>query len=140
MENEMGQELLDRTGYIRTPRKYFVATNSNGDKLIRGSADNDYSYCVILTEPSDFGGLWGSWSATEHNAKKRCKTWNNKEYLRERKYEVVKCVQVTAKEVKAIKKEIAIAYQLRREQLQKEEDVSAGKNPQQETENNHDTN
>ena len=139
----MGQELLDVKGWERKPRKYFVATNSNGDKLVRGSADKDYSYCVILKEPSEWGAIWGSWSATEYNAKKYCKTWNNKY---EDKYEVVKAESVSAKEVKAIKKEIAKVYQERKEQQQRaidvnaELDVSEGKNLQQETENNHDTN
>jgi hypothetical protein len=137
MENEMGQELLDYQGYVRKPRKYFVATNSNGNRLVRGSADKDYSYCVILKEPSEWGGLWGSWSATEHNAKKYCKTWNNKY---EEKYEVVKAQLVSAKEVRAIKKEIAKEYQLRREQLDRKTEMSKGKNLQEETENNNDTN
>ena len=133
----MGQELLDYQGYVRKPRKYFVATNSNGNRLVRGSADKDYSYCVILKEPSEWGGLWGSWSATEHNAKKYCKTWNNKY---EEKYEVVKAQLVSAKEVRAIKKEIAKEYQLRREQLDRKTEMSKGKNLQEETENNNDTN
>jgi len=102
----MGQELLERTGYVKTPRKYFVATNSKGYRVIRGSADRDYFYCVMSKELSQWGGIYSSFSATEHNAKKYCKSWNNK--AKEEMYEVVKCVQVTAKEVRAIKKEISI--------------------------------
>jgi len=101
----MGQELLDRVGYVRRPRKYFVATNSKGYRVIRGSADRDYFYCVIAKELSVWGSIYASFSATESNAKKYCKTWNNKEADR---YEVVKCVQVTAKEVRVIKKEIKL--------------------------------
>jgi hypothetical protein len=102
----MGQELLERTGYVKTPRKYFVATNSKGYRVIRGSADRDYFYCVMSKELSQWGGIYCSFSATEHNAKKYCKSWNNK--AKEEMYEVVKCVQVTAKEVRAIKKEITL--------------------------------
>jgi hypothetical protein len=102
----MGQELLERTGYVKTPRKYFVATNSKGYRVIRGSADRDYFYCVMSKELSEWGCIYSSFSATEHNAKKYCKSWNNK--AKEEMYEVVKCVQVTAKEVRAIKKEITI--------------------------------
>jgi len=100
----MGQELLERTGWVKTPRKYFVATNSKGYRVIRGSADRDYFYCVMSKDLSEWGGIYSSFSATEHNAKKYCKSWNNK--AKEEQYEVVKCVQVTAKEVRAIKKEI----------------------------------
>jgi len=102
----MGQELLERTGYVRTPRKYFVATNSNGYRVIRGSADRDYFYCVIAKELSVLGSIYASFSATESNAKKYCKTWNNRH--KNEVYEVVKCVQVTAKEVRVIKKEIQL--------------------------------
>jgi len=102
----MGQELLERTGYVRTPRKYFVATNSNGYRVIRGSADRDYFYCVIAKELNAWGSIYSSFSATESNAKKYCKTWNNRQ--KNEVYEVVKCVQVTAKEVRVIKKEIQL--------------------------------
>lgn len=112
----MGQELLDHKGWIKKPRKYFVATNSKGYRVVRGSADKDYSYCVMAKELSVWGSIYASWSATEHNAKKYCKTWNNK--AQEEQYEVVKCVQVTAKEVRVIKKEIqleAIKYMAQQE-------------------------
>jgi hypothetical protein len=102
----MGQELLERTGYVKTPRKYFVATNSKGYRVIRGSAYKDYFYCVLTKELNEWGCINSSFSATEHNAKKYCKTWNNQ--AKEELYEVVKCVQVTAKEVRAIKKEITL--------------------------------
>lgn len=101
----MGQELLEVRGYVRKPRKYFVATNSKGYRVVRGSADRDYSYCVMTKELSERGGIYASFSATESNAKKYCKTLNNQEADR---YEVVKCVQVTAKEVRVIKKEILL--------------------------------
>lgn len=103
----MGQELLDVSGYQRRPRKFFVATNSKGYKAVRGSAERDYSYCVIATEYSLAGYIYASWSATEHNANKYCKTWNNREADR---YEVVKCVQVTAREARLIKKQIILDF------------------------------
>ena len=104
----MGQELLDRVGYVRRPRKYFVATNAQGYKAVRGSADRDYSYCVMSKDFTQWGYLYASWSATEHNAKKYCKTWNNKEG--QEMYEVVKCEQVTAKEARLIKKQMQLAW------------------------------
>jgi hypothetical protein len=119
----MGQELLEKTGYVRTPRKYFVATNSKGYRVIRGSADRDYFYCVIAKELNAWGSIYASFSATEHNAKKYCKTWNNR--YDEEAYEVVKCVQVTAKEVRVIKKEIRLEvtqYRAEQERLQAEQD------------------
>lgn len=137
----MGQELLDYQGHVRKPRKYFVATNSNGDKLVRGSENRDYSYCVILKEHSEMCFIWGSWSATEHNAKKYCKTWNNKSNAE--LYEVVKADLVSAKEARAIKKKSREIYRLRKEALEKEYGMEAmlkGKNLQQETENTNDTN
>jgi len=135
----MGQELLDYQGYVRKPRKYFVATNSNGDKLVRGSADRDYSYCVILKTHSEMCFVWGSWSATEHNAKRYCKTWNNQN--NGELYEVVKAELVSAKEARAIKKKSLEIYRLRKEALEKEYGMEAmlkGKNLQQETENDND--
>lgn len=102
----MGQELLERKGYVRTPRKYFVATNSKGYRVVRGSADKDYFYCVMSKELSEWGCIYSSFSATEHNAKKYCKSWNNK--AKKEQYEVVKCVQVTAREVRLIKKQITL--------------------------------
>lgn len=102
----MGQELLERTEYVRTPRKYFVATNSKGYRVVRGSADKDYFYCVIAKELNQWGYIYSSFSATEHNAKRYCKSWNNK--AGEEQYEVVKCVQVTAREVRVIKKQITL--------------------------------
>lgn len=135
MENEMGQELLEKQGWIRTPRKYFVATNSNGYRAIRGSADKDYSYCVIAKEVSQWGYVYASWSATEHNAKKYCKTWNNRAKYEE--YEVVKCEQVTSKEARLIKKAISIQHKEAELQVMQEalKVVSEGKNLQ-EQENN----
>lgn len=141
----MGQELLDVKGYQRRPRKFFVATNSKGYKAVRGSAEKDYSYCVIAKEYSEWGSIYASWSATEHNANKYCKTWNNREADR---YEVVKCEQVTAKEARLIKKQINLEWlvlqkkyleeQLEQDRQDREErtppQVSEGTNT--ETENN----
>jgi len=104
----MGQELLDRVGYVKTPRKFFVATNAQGYKTVRGSADKDYAWCVISKDFTQWGYLYASWSATEHNAKKYCKTWNNK--AGEELYEVVKCEQVTSKEARLIKKQMQLAW------------------------------
>jgi hypothetical protein len=101
----MGQELLNQTGWVRQPRKYFVATNSAGYKAVRGSADKDYSYCIISKEISEWGAIYSSWSATQHNANRYCKTWNKK--ADKERYEVVKAELVTAKEARLIKKEIS---------------------------------
>ena len=130
----MGQELLEHKGWIKKPRKYFVATNSKGFRVVRGSADRDYSYCVIAKELSVWGSIYASFSATESNAKKYCKTWNNRH--KDEMFEVVKCVQVTAKEVRVIKKEIQL--EVIKHMAQQDEwlqDHSAGTNLQ-EQENN----
>jgi len=107
----MGQELLERTGWIKTPRKYFVATNSQGYKVVRGSAEKDYSWCVISKDFTEWGYLYASFSATEHNANKYCKTWNNRATeAKEGLYEVVKCEQITSKEARLIKKQMQLAW------------------------------
>lgn len=129
----MGQELLAVRGYIRTPRKYFVATNSKGYKAIRGSADRNYGWCVIAKELSEWGSIYASWSKTEHNAKKYCTTWNNREADR---YEVVKCVQVTAKEARAIKKEINLQALKQKEQVINEALTIVSEGTKEDKENN----
>ncbi|CAB4166998.1 hypothetical protein UFOVP964_97 [uncultured Caudovirales phage] len=138
----MGQELLEVRGYIKTPRKYFVATNSKGYRAIRGSADRDYEWCIIAKELSPWGYVYSSWSATERNANKYCTTWNNRHDDSEM-YEVVKCEQVTAKEARVIKKEIAmqhtslqVAVETIKQIVQEAQGVSEGKEMESENDNN----
>jgi hypothetical protein len=127
----MGQELLNQTGFTKTPRKFFVATNSNGQRMVRGSAYKDFYYAVIAKDLNpNAGWSYVTFSATERNANKYCSSWNNKE--RTDLYEVVKCVQVTAKEARLIKKEINLEFLKQREQEIQEQlkEVSAMQNNQ----------
>jgi hypothetical protein len=44
----MGQELLDRQGYQRKPRTYYVAVATNSATALRGSGDDRYTHAVVM--------------------------------------------------------------------------------------------
>jgi len=108
-KNKMGQEMLEwADSYVRRPRKYYLGVASNGARVLRGSADREYTYAVLNTKINYKGQItWGSFHATEQLAKRQLTTNRNyeKKYESGNTYEAVKLVQITAKEVRAIKKE-----------------------------------
>lgn len=104
----MGQELLEiNYGYVRKPRKYFLGVASNGARILRGSADRDYSHAVISTQTNYKNQItWGTFHSTEQLAKRQLTTSRNYEAQRPsgRTYELVTLTTITAKEARAIKK------------------------------------
>jgi len=109
----MGQELLDRTGYVRTPRVYYLGVASNGAQVIRGSCDDRYSHAVMGTSPMRYPNelLYGTFHARLDLAKRQLTSnynWKNKnpenDYLADREWEVVELKKITAKEARQIKK------------------------------------
>ena len=111
----MGQELLDRTGYQRKPRTYYVAVASNGAQALRGSGDDRYTHAVVMTVinyPNELS--WATFHASEQLAKRQLTTNRNyqKKYQESgatyygsgREWELVPLKKVTAKEFRAIKK------------------------------------
>lgn len=104
----MGQEMLSWEGYAKQPRKYYLGVASTGARVLRGSADREYTHAVLSTGINYKGQItWGSFHATEQLAKRQLTTNRNyeKKYESGRTYEVVELKVITAKEVRAIKKE-----------------------------------
>jgi hypothetical protein len=110
----MGQELLERTGYQRKPRTFYVAVATNGAVALRGSGEDRYTHAVVMTAinyPNEVS--WATFHASEQLAKRQITTnrnWQKKSiengstYGSNREWEVVPLKKVTAKEFRAIKK------------------------------------
>ena len=109
----MGQELLDKQGYQRKPRTFYVAVASNGAQALRGSGDDRYSHAVVMTTidyPNQIS--WATFHASEQLAKRQItsnRNWqkksieNGSSYGSNREWEVVQLKKVTSKEFRAIK-------------------------------------
>jgi hypothetical protein len=109
----MGQELLDRQGYQRKPRTYYVAVATNSATALRGSGDDRYTHAVVMTAinyPNELS--WATFHGSEQLAKRQITTnrnWqkqsneNGSNYGSNREWEVVPLKKVSAKEFRAIK-------------------------------------
>ena len=109
----MGQELLDRKGYQRKPRTFYVAVATNSAVALRGSGEDRYTHAVVMTSinyPNEVS--WATFHASEQLAKRQITTnrnWQKKSiengstYGSNREWEVVPLKKVTAKEFRAIK-------------------------------------
>jgi hypothetical protein len=109
----MGQELLDKKGYQRKPRTFYVAVASNGAQALRGSGDDRYTHAVVMTSieyPNEVS--WATFHASEQLAKRQItsnRNWqkksieNGSSYGSNREWEVVQLKKVTSKEFRAIK-------------------------------------
>jgi hypothetical protein len=111
----MGQELLDRTGYVKKPRTYYVAVASNGAQALRGSGDDRYTHAVVMTTinyPNELS--WATFHGSEQLAKRQITSNRNHQktasgetgyynYWEGREWEVVQLKKVTSKEFRAIK-------------------------------------
>jgi hypothetical protein len=109
----MGQELLDRQGYQRKPRTFYVAVATNGAVALRGSGEDRYTHAVVMTSidyPKEVS--WATFHASEQLAKRQItsnRNWQKKSiengstYGSNREWEVVPLKKVTAKEFRAIK-------------------------------------
>jgi hypothetical protein len=142
----MGQELLSvNLSYQKTPRTYYLGVTSTGLKFVRGSCDDRYSHAVLTTTSNHFytnqPTTWGTCHARLDLAKReynRCNNYKKKfpDRAGETSWEIVELQKITAKEVRAIKKEAKAKYQVwaNEERTRRlEESMSEGKNPQQET-------
>jgi hypothetical protein len=109
----MGQELLDRQGYQRKPRTYYVAVATNSATALRGSGDDRYTHAVVMTAinyPNELS--WATFHGSEQLAKRQITTnrnWqkqsneNGSNYGSNREWEVVPLKKVSAREFRAIK-------------------------------------
>ena len=109
----MGQELLDKKGYQRKPRTFYVAVASNGAQALRGSGDDRYTHAVVMTSieyPNEVS--WATFHASEQLAKRQItsnRNWqkksieNGSSYGSNREWEVVQLKKITSKEFRAIK-------------------------------------
>jgi hypothetical protein len=102
----MGQELLERRGYVRQRTRYFLATTSNGLRVVRGSSSKEYPYACVATARSDWGWVVNLWSSRKDLAQRNANAYN-KHYLKEgTTFEVVATTEITPKEARQIKKEL----------------------------------
>ena len=109
----MGQELLEVTGYQRTPRTHYHAVASNGAQALRGSGRDVYTHAVVMTSVDYPNQLsWGTFHGTEQLAKRQLtnnRNWQKKSiengstYGNNREWEVVTLKKISAKEYRAIK-------------------------------------
>jgi hypothetical protein len=109
----MGQELLDKTGYQRKPRTFYVAVATNSATALRGSGDDRYTHAVVMTAinyPNELS--WATFHGSEQLAKRQITTnrnWqkqsneNGSNYGSNREWEVVPLKKVSAREFRAIK-------------------------------------
>ena len=109
----MGQELLDRQGYQRKPRTYYVAVATNSATALRGSGDDRYTHAVVMTAinyPNEVS--WATFHGSEQLAKRQItsnRNWQKKSiengstYGSNREWEVVPLKKVSAREFRAIK-------------------------------------
>ena len=102
----MGQELLERTGWVKTPRTYYLAVTSTGLKFVRGSCDDKYTHAVVCSKAPHFRPqqieTYGWCHSRSDLAKRnfnRCKKQEG-----EYEYELVELQKINAKEVRQIKK------------------------------------
>ena len=130
----MGQELLDIKGYERKPRVYYKAQSSTGYVFIRGSWQDVYSHAVVVSKSPNFRphqvetyGWCSRRKELSERTLKRFQKTNAPDSGYE--YELIELVQITAKEVRAIKKASKKEWQALRDEM-----LSKGKNQQQETE------
>lgn len=93
----MGQELFD-VRWIRKPRKYYLATNSKGHKVVRGSAEKEYTHATIYKDLYASGYCGATFSSRLDLAQRYAKRWSN--------HEVVEIKEITSKEARQHKKEI----------------------------------
>jgi hypothetical protein len=109
----MGQELLDRKGYERKPRTFYVAVATNGAVALRGSGQDRYTHAVVMTTIDYKNQIsWATFHASEQLAKRQItsnRNWqkksieNGSSYGSNREWEVVPLKKVTAREFRAIK-------------------------------------
>ena len=107
----MGQELLDRVGYTKVRPKYYLATNSKGHSIVRGSTTKKYTHAVISVEPFSIGYCYGTFTTRLDLANRYCNRFNKNETY---KWEVVEVKEVSTKEARQLKKDIharAVDYQ-----------------------------
>ena len=109
----MGQELLDRQGYQRKPRTYYVAVATNSATALRGSGDDRYTHAVVMTAinyPNELS--WATFHSSKQLATRQLvsnENWQKKSvengstYGSNREWEVVPLKKVSGKEFRAIK-------------------------------------
>jgi hypothetical protein len=130
----MGQELLDVGTYERPKRVFYLATTSTGYKFVRGSWIDKYTHAVVCSKAPNFRPdqieTYGSCHARKDLAQRnfnRLQKFNRGEFGYE--YELIELVKISAKEVRAIKKQSKNEYEQWREE---QRNATEGK----ETENN----
>ena len=77
----MGQELLDKVGYIKKPRKYYLATNSKGHMVVRGTTQKEYTHATIYGELYNSGYCYATFTTRLDLAKRYSRRWDKSEVV-----------------------------------------------------------
>ena len=98
-----GQDVFHVQQKNKYPRTYYLAVASTGARAIRGSARDKFTHAFMPTD-TDYKGqlVWGAFSSSEELAKRHLTRAKNQGY---ENYEVVPLTKISAREVRAIKKE-----------------------------------
>lgn len=97
----MGQELLeipDNAYSFRRKRTYYLAVNSKGHKVVRGTCSKNYTHATIYSSLYTSGYCYATFTVREDLAKRYARGWEGAE--------VVEVKVITDKEARQYKKEI----------------------------------
>lgn len=94
----MGQELLEVQGWTRQKPRYFLAINSKGHKVVRGSTCKNYTHATIYGDLYNSGFCYATFTTREDLAKRYSRGWEGSE--------VVEVKEITSKEARQYKNEI----------------------------------
>jgi hypothetical protein len=98
----MGQELLeipDNNYAFRRKRKYYLATNSKGHKVVRGTTEKKYTHATIHNDLYASGYCYATFTTRLDLAKRYARAWGDNA-------EVVEVLEITSKEARQHKKDI----------------------------------
>lgn len=97
----MGQELLEinlNDWKYRNKRRYYLAINSAGHKVVRGSTSKQYTHATIYGTLYNSGYCYATFTVREDLAKRYSRRWEGSE--------VVTVKEISAVEARKYKKEI----------------------------------
>lgn len=115
----MGQELLkiqpsDWNYNHKNRRKFYLATNSKGYKVVRGSSSKELTHATIAGDLTKWGWCYATFTTRLDLAQRYSKRWKGSE--------VVEVKEITTKEARQYKKEIE---QMRQDYLERQASMTA---------------
>lgn len=108
----MGQELLEiqpSDWKFRSKRRFYLATNSKGYKVVRGSSSKELTHATIAGDLTQWGWCYATFTTRLDLAQRYSKRWKGSE--------VVEVKEITTKEARQHRKEIE---QMRQDYLERQ--------------------